>query len=157
MDQPKRIHVLFVCLGNICRSPMAEAVFRHQVAQAGLSDRIEVASAGTGSWHTGERPHRGTLDVLRRNQVDPGDKRARGVNRADFEKFDYIVAMDSENVADINAAYHRRIPRLMESAPSGYPLDVPDPYYEGNFDEVYRLVQAGTQGLLAEIRRKEGL
>jgi protein-tyrosine phosphatase len=153
----KSIRVLFVCLGNICRSPMAEAVFRQLVKEAGLFDQIDVESAGTRAWHVGERPHPGTIDILRQNQVEIGGKRARQLSRSDFGSFDYIVAMDAENVEDIQALFGHRVPRLLEYAPQGSPLDVPDPYYTGSFDMVYRLVAAGCEGLLAEIRRKEGL
>lgn len=153
----KLIRVLFVCLGNICRSPMAEAVFRHLVKEAGLENRIDIESAGTGAWHAGERPHRGTLEVLRRNNIDMGNKRARTLSRADLEQFDYIIAMDAENVSDIQAVFGRKVQRLLEFAPNGNPLDVPDPYYTNTFDEVYHLVLAGSQGLLEHIREKEGL
>lgn len=157
MQKTKTIRVLFVCLGNICRSPMAEAVFKHLVREAGLADRIDVESAGTGGWHVGERPHSGTLQVLRANQIEVGGKRARQLSRSDLSEFDYIIAMDQENVSDIQALFNRRVPRLLEFAPPGTPLDVPDPYYTGGFDHVYGLVLAGCKGLLAHIRQKEGL
>ncbi len=157
MNQNKLIRVLFVCMGNICRSPMAEAIFRHLVKEAGLSDRIDVESAGTDSWHAGQRPHPGTLAVLSQNAIDAGQKRARQLTRSDLSEFEYIVAMDHENVADIAAMFKRRVPRLLEYAPQGSPLDVPDPYYNGDFDLVYQLVLAGCRGLLAYIRQKEGL
>jgi protein-tyrosine phosphatase len=157
MSSPKVIRVLFVCLGNICRSPMAEAVFRGLVKEAGLSDQIDVASAGTGGWHVGEPPHRGTVGILKENQIEVGRKRAQQLTRSDVREYDYIVAMDAENQSDIQALYGKRVPRLMEFAPEGSPLDVPDPYYSGGFDHVYRLVLAGCQGLLAHIREQEGL
>ena len=153
----KTVRVLFVCLGNICRSPMAEAVFRQLVKEAGLVDQIDVESAGTGDWHVGERPHRGTLAELAKNQIDVGRKRARQLSRSDLSEFDYVVAMDNENVMDIQALFGRRVPRLLEFAPAGSPLDVPDPFYTGGFEEVYRLVRAGCEGLLKVIREKEGL
>lgn len=153
----KTIRVLFVCLGNICRSPMAEAVFRHLVKEAGLSNRIDVESAGTGGWHIGERPHSGTLAVLNRNRVEVGGKRARQLSRTDLSNFDYIIAMDEENQDDIESLFHRRVPRLLEFAPPGTPLNVPDPYYTGSFDLVYDLVTAGCKGLLVQIRQKESL
>lgn len=153
----KTVRVLFVCLGNICRSPMAEAVFREQVKEAGLSDRIDVESAGTGNWHVGHPPHSGTQKVLKANNIDVGSKRARQLTRSDFSEFDYIIAMDGENVDDIAAVFGRKVPRLLEFAPRGSTLDVPDPYYTGGFDEVYRLVQAGSRGLLQHIRQREGM
>jgi protein-tyrosine phosphatase len=156
---PKRIRVLFVCLGNICRSPMAEAVFRQQVAQAGLSDRIEADSAGTGAWHVGEQPHHGTRRVLRERGIDY-DHCARVVRAADFDRFDYIVALDSVNLADLRAlarGHQGKLARLLDYA-AGVPLrDVPDPYYTGRFDEVYDLVEQGGRGLLERIVAEQGL
>jgi protein-tyrosine phosphatase len=156
-ENPDLIQVLFVCLGNICRSPMAEAVFRHLVEKGGLSEYIVVASAGTGGWHAGERPHSGTQKILRENGIDIGDKRARQLTRSDMQIYDYIIAMDEENVADIQAYFSRRVPRLLEFAPKGYPLNVPDPYYTGRFDTVFQLVTAGSLGLLDRIRKEKGI
>lgn len=160
MAVAKPIGVLFVCMGNICRSPMAEAVFRHLVDAAGLADQIAIDSAGTGGWHIGERPHRGTQDVLRKNGVAVGDQRARQVQTSDFSHFEYIVAMDDENLADL-ARFHpqarERARLLLSYAPGAPAREVPDPYYSGGFDHVYDLVTAGCRGLLAEIRRERGI
>lgn len=153
------IQVLFVCLGNICRSPMAEAVFRKLVDDAGLTARINVKSAGTGGWHAGEKPHRGTIKVLQEHNIDIGNKRAQQLTRSDIDNFNYIVAMDRENVNDILTYFDKRVPRLLEFAQVDIldqnSMDVPDPYYFGNFDEVYRLVTVGCQGLLEHIRKQE--
>jgi protein-tyrosine phosphatase len=163
MNEPKLIRVLFVCAGNICRSPMAEAVFRSLVQEAGLEGRIDIESAGVGGWHAGQRPDPRTLDVLRQHQIELNGKRARQLTRADLREFDYVLAMDSENVADIQAMYDKRVQRLLEYAPnhqvsfSASGLDVPDPYYIGGFAVVYDLVQAGCKGLLANIRQQEAL
>ena len=153
----KKIGVMFVCLGNICRSPMGEAIFRDLVEKAGLGDRFVVASSGTGSWHIGERPHYGTLQVLKKHQIDAGNKKAQQFTGKDLNNYKYIVAMDANNAADVNRRFGGNLPRLLEFAPQGSPLDVPDPYYENNFDEVYTLVKAGCEGLLAHIRKQEGL
>ncbi len=155
------IRVVFVCLGNICRSPMAEGVFRHFVAQSGLSDRIAIDSAGTGRWHAGEPVHDGTRDVLLRNGID-FDHRARQVSRDDMSEADYLVAMDADNYADLRAMdrgghLDGKLFMLLEFAPEGTPREVPDPYYEDNFDRVFELVEAGCRGLLEHIRAEHDL
>jgi protein-tyrosine phosphatase len=157
LKQEKVIRVLFVCLGNICRSPMAEAVFKNLVKEAGLQNRIDVESAGTGAWHIGQRPHAGTLAILKTHGIDAGTKRAQQLSRSDIREFDYIIAMDDENVNDIEALFGKNVPRLMDYAPHAPARNVPDPYYAGNFDEVYRLVQMGSKGLLETIRKQENL
>ena len=149
----KIVRVLFVCLGNICRSPMAEAVFRHLVAQAGLSDHIQADSAGTGAWHVGEQPHHGTRRVLRERGISYTHS-ARVATPDDFSRFDYIIALDSQNLAELTAmarGAHARIGLLMSFAPGASARDVPDPYYNGRFDEVYDLVERGCRGLLERI------
>jgi protein-tyrosine phosphatase len=155
------IRVLFVCLGNICRSPMAEAVFRHKVREAGLADRIEADSAGTGSWHIGKPPHQGTIDVLTRRRIDYSGIIARQVSKNDLDKFDYIVAMDENNVKNLRSlggdSDNGKIARLLDFVPEQPIRDVPDPYYTGNFDEVYELVDQGCEKLLDHIREREGL
>ncbi len=160
MSDTRPIKVLFVCMGNICRSPMAEAVFRHQVAEAGLADRFIIDSAGTGSWHVGEPPHRGTLRILAAHGVDPGPQRARQITRADFSEFDYVVAMDEENLRELRRFRHdshAKVSLLLDHAPGLGTREVPDPYYTGGFERVYELVEAGCRGLLAHIREREGL
>jgi protein-tyrosine phosphatase len=157
MGENHKISVLFVCLGNVCRSPMAEFIFRDIAAKEGLADRIDVASSGTSSYHIGEHPHPGTRAILKKHgvEVHPG-KRAQKLWTDEVKRFDYVIAMDAENASDL-----RRIgvaaPRLLEFAPKGSPLDVPDPYYTNRFEEVYRLVEAGARGLLEHIRKEKGL
>lgn len=156
------VGVLFVCLGNICRSPMADAVFQDMVKKAGLSDQIRVDSAGTGGWHTGEQAHRGTRKVLRDNQI-PYDGRARQLSRLDFDDFDYLLAMDRSNLNNIR--------RMMDDTDAEIRLflsyanqagltdveEVPDPYYDNRFEYVYDLVQKGCQALLDHIREQHNL
>lgn len=160
MERREPVRVLFVCMGNICRSPMAEAVFRRQVADAGLDGRFIIDSAGTGSWHVGEPPHHGTLAVLARRGIDPGDQRARQITRHDFDRFDYIVAMDHENLAALER-FRRdgraRVSLLLSHAPGLSVREVPDPYYTGGFDHVFDLIEAGCRGLLGHIREREGM
>jgi protein-tyrosine phosphatase len=156
MSETKRIGVMFVCMGNICRSPMAEAIFQHLVDQSGLTDRFQVASSGTDSWHVGERPHPGTQNILRERNIKLNlNKRAQQVRKTDFKKYGYIIAMDSGNAARVKRFGNVR--RLLDFAPPGNPKDVPDPYYERNFDYVYDLVMQGCKGLFEYIRRQEGI
>jgi protein-tyrosine phosphatase len=141
---------------------MADAVMRHLVAEAGLADEIQVDSAGTGDWHVGSRPHRETQAELGRRGVPVGEQRARQVTADDFHEFDYIVAMDSDNLADLRALAHGRdvhaeLSLLLAHAPRITERDVPDPYYVGGFDIVYDLVAAACAELLEEICEAEGL
>ncbi len=153
------VQVIFVCLGNICRSPMAEGVFQHLVDEAGLSDKIQVDSAGTSSWHIGEPAHSGTRRVLSRHGISY-DGRARRVRASDLsDPSTYVIAMDWDNEADLRAQFgdHLRLYRLLDFSPDSPEQDVPDPYYTGNFERVYNLVADGCQGLLVAIRRQEGI
>jgi protein-tyrosine phosphatase len=155
------VRLLFVCLGNICRSPTAEGVMRWLVAEEGLEDEIEMDSAGTGSWHVGSGPDtRATAAAGGRGVVLEG--RARQVRREDFEEFDLILAMDTANLRDLlalaPAAEGRAKVRLLRefdpAAAAAGELDVPDPYYgaEDGFGEVFELVEAACRGLLEEVR-----
>ena len=153
------VQVLFVCLGNICRSPMAEAVFQKMVNEAGLSDKIVVDSAGTGSWHVGETAHPGTRRILSQQGIRY-DGRARQIQPADLrDESTYIIAMDQSNLNDLRRRYgqHPRLYRLLDFASQSDERDVPDPYYSGNFEYVYELVSDGCRGLLATIREQEGI
>lgn len=152
------IKVLFVCLGNICRSPLGEGIFRHQVTQAGLAPYFEIDSAGTGDWHVGSEPHHGSQRVACERGVDISQQRARQIKPEDLMTYDYVLAMDSQNLADIRALdpagkATARIVRMMEFAPARGTVDVPDPYFGGpeGFDLVYDMVQEACQALLDQI------
>ncbi|SDJ49734.1 low molecular weight protein-tyrosine-phosphatase [Salimicrobium halophilum] len=154
------IRVLFVCLGNICRSPMAEAIFRSKLAQEGLEEKIEVDSAGVGHWHIGSPPHKGTRDILEKNEVSTEGITARQIKEEDWEDFDYLIAMDNNNVRDIHSIREKDgvvVQKLMDYVPDAPKSEVPDPYFTGNFDETYSLVREGCERLLEAIKREHTL
>lgn len=154
------IRVLFVCLGNICRSPMAEAVFAHLVAQAGLSEHFEIDSCGTSGYHQGETAHHGTLKVLAKHGIDY-QGRSRPLLKADLQSFDYVLAMDHTNLADLERLAGGTPPKIRLFLSDAHRLEtvdrleVPDPYYTGGFDQVYQLVYRGSEALLARIRQEQ--
>lgn len=157
------IKVLFVCLGNICRSPMADAVFQQMVKDAGLDNKIMVDSAGTGDWHVGETAHKGTLAVLKKHNI-PYDGRARHLTQRDLSDFDYLLAMDTSNLAKLQqmagGESDGEIALFLDYANAAGLTDVkvvPDPYYDGRFDYVYDLVTLGCQALLDHIRKTHNL
>lgn len=156
-----------VCLGNICRSTMAESVLRHLATDVGFSDAIEVDSAGTGDWHIGSAPHEGTQSELRANGIDVGEGRARQVVPTDLETFDYVIAMDSQNLEDLRSMVgndlsevHAELSLLLDHgtrADVREVHDLPDPYLVGGFDRVYELVRNACTGLLDHLVAREGL
>lgn len=156
--------VLFVCLGNICRSPLAEGVFRHLVRDAGLEAHFDIDSAGTSGYHDGEPPDRRSAAVARRRGITL-EGQSRKIGAADFARFDYIVVMDADNLTEVE--------RLAERAPEGAELrmlrefdpeaegdlDVPDPYFGGEqgFEEVHDIVERACRGLLEHIVDERGI
>jgi protein-tyrosine phosphatase len=148
------ITVLFVCLGNICRSPMAEAVFRHYVKVAGLEEKIHIDSAGTGDWHIGNIPHIGTRTRLDEAGIPHNGIRARQIAPSDFTHFDYIVVMDDKNFKNLTRLAgipYSHLYRLVDFIPTTSYQEIPDPYFTGDFEETYQLITAGCHELLNHI------
>ena len=150
--------VLFVCLGNICRSPLAEGVFQNLVAEAGLAEHFDVDSAGTGAWHVGERPDARAEMVAHQHGVEL-ESRARQVTEEDIRDYDYVIAMDRENLRSLERMANAtgsevEIRLLRDFDTEGEGDDVPDPYYGGasGFETVYAMVHRSCQALLQRLK-----
>lgn len=156
----KKVSVIFVCLGNICRSPTAHGVFRQLVSDKGWAHLIEIDSAGTAAYHVGKQADARSRSVAKQRGIAMDDLRARKVDLGDIIEFDYILAMDESNYADLlemALPEHRHKIRLfLEFAPQFNQKEVPDPYYGGadGFNYVFDLVEAASAGLLADIEQK---
>ncbi len=152
------VKVLFVCLGNICRSPSAEGVFRDMVAQKGLSGQITTDSAGTGDWHVGNPPDPRAQKAALDRGVDISDLRARQVRAKDFIEFDYVLAMDRSNYAKLQqicpSGYEDRLYMFLSFYPDSSEEEVPDPYFGGadGFDYVLDLIEKASEGLVEDIK-----
>ncbi len=158
-----KISVLFVCMGNICRSPTAEAVFKHRVTLAGLDSRIASDSAGTHDYHIGDPPDERSQRHAAKRGYDLSRLRARQIGSSDFARFDYLLAMDENNLSllarDCPGEYAAKLALFMRYAASGEVIAVPDPYYGGaqGFERVLDMVEDAAQGLLRHIRTHHGL
>jgi len=154
------IKVLFVCMGNICRSPTAEAVFRACVANAGLSEQILIDSAGTHDYHIGDPPDARTQHAAQQRGYDMSALRGRQVEVADFTRFDYVLAMDHANLAILQRlcpqTQRERLGLFLKYASRHDECEVPDPYYGGadGFERVLDMVEDAAEGLLGHIRKK---
>ncbi len=152
------VNVLFVCTGNICRSPTAEGMFRSLVEREGLGDGISIDSAGTHAYHVGEPPDRRAQEAARLRGIDLSGQRGRKAGPEDFGHFDYILAMDSENHSDLMhicpPGAEGRLHLFLDFAPDLGEREVPDPYYGGavGFEVVLDFIEAASQGLLDDIR-----
>lgn len=157
------VKVLFVCMGNICRSPTAQGVLAELLRREGLADRVHVDSAGTHAYHTGSAPDARAQAAARRRGIDLGPQTARQVQREDFEHFDYILAMDRENLALLMEMcperFGHKVGLLLDYAPHLGIEEVPDPYYGGSagFDRVLDMVLEAAEGLVREIRARHSL
>lgn len=159
MSIDPKINVLFVCMGNICRSPTAEGVFRHHVEQAGLSDRFFIDSAGTHAYHVAEPPDRRAIAAAERRGISLQGIKARRVVAEDFETFDWIIGMDDDNIRRLQERSpeeaQSKIRRFLEFA-NDPETEVPDPYYGGSagFERVLDLVESASQGLLDTLKAR---
>lgn len=151
-----RTAILFVCLGNICRSPLAEGTFRAIAAERGLADTLEIDSAGVGAWHVGAPPDRRSAAIARKFGLDISAQRARQVEAADFARFDLIFGMDRSNVQALRGmapeAGHERVHLFLDYA-MGRAEDVPDPYYGGadGFAAIYRMLHEASDALAEKL------
>jgi protein-tyrosine phosphatase len=155
------VSVLFVCLGNICRSPTADGVFQKLVSDAGLSKRIRIDSAGTANWHYGRAPDPRTVAAAKKRGFDLSQLCARPVIASDFDEFDYILAMDNENLANLDALkpanYSGHLGLFLEFGSQSHYREVPDPYHGGSqgFELVLDLVEDAAAGLLQSIQKNK--
>lgn len=145
-------NVLFVCLGNICRSPLAEGIFKDLIGNAGLAPQFKVDSAGTGPWHVGNPPDQRSIEIAFRHGIDISAQRARKVRKSDFETYDAILAMDGNNLKTLATMSGRPSAeiRLLLNTP---PMDVPDPFFGGpeGFEDVFSLIRSGCVEFLDSI------
>jgi protein-tyrosine phosphatase len=154
MSNSDRISILFVCMGNICRSPLAEGVFLHKANQRGVAGRFSVDSAGTGGWHVGEPPDHRMRQVAESRGVQL-TSRARQVRKGDADRFDHIICMDRDNMRNVLrlGVAREKVSLLLEHDPDSPVAEVPDPYYGGpeGFDQVFALVDAACEKLLEKL------
>ena len=154
-NKPSKKSVLFICTGNICRSPTAEGVFRTFVEREGLADSIQIDSAGTHGYHVGNPPDRRAQEAAQGRGYDLSSQRARQITPEDCERFDYVLVMDEANYQIVKSECSKA-QKFLSFAPDVTEEDVPDPYYGGDkgFEEVLDMVEAASEGLLAYIRQE---
>ena len=157
------VKVLFVCMGNICRSPTAEGVFRHKVSEAGLEDQIHIDSAGTIAYHVGHPPDPRAQKAALKRGIDLSSQRARRVSSNDFEEFDLVIAMDSDNHYELEMicppGYEDRLHMFLKFAQNTRETEVPDPYYggSGGFETVLDMIEDAAEGLLQHLQSQKRL
>lgn len=153
------VNVLFVCMGNICRSPIAQGVFEDLLRREGLEDEVFVDSAGTGAWHIGEPPDARAQESASKRGLDLSSQRARRVTLEDCQRFDYVIAMDRDNYDSVSALCRQseaEVRLFLEYAPDTPQREVPDPYFGGpdGFEHVLDFVEEAAQGLLYDVRKR---
>src|SRR5699024_1615927 len=146
------VRILFVCLGNICRSPMAEAVFKEQMKEARLANKVLIDSAGTAGWHEGSSPHEGTLKKLEEVNIPADYLTARQLRKEDAIQYDFIIVMDESNATDVQHLFSKaegapEIYRMMDFVENPPEKNVPDPFFTGDFDYTYTLISQASQAL----------
>ena len=160
MSKDKKVSVLFVCMGNICRSPTAEGVFRHIVRTEGLDDRISTDSAGTHAYHIGDQPDQRSQQTARNRGIDLSDLRGRKTTSSDFNEFDYVLAMDDDNLQNLErlcpVGHEEKLSLFLDFSNEYSETQVPDPYYGGDqgFEHVFDLVESASHGLLTDIKKR---
>ena len=156
----QKVKILFVCMGNICRSPTAQGVFESRVAATELAQRVQIDSAGTHAYHVGEQPDPRATQAAAKRGIDLSRQRARRVEAADFARFDYVLAMDNSNLDDLLSIcpeqHQGKVRLFLEFVGPSVRHDVPDPYYGGpqGFERVLDLVEEGAEALIEDIRRR---
>ncbi|MGC7560079.1 low molecular weight protein-tyrosine-phosphatase [Pasteurella sp. PK-2025] len=154
------IHILFVCLGNICRSPMAEYLMREKIRQAGLTEKIKTSSAGTSGWHDGKNMHCGTAEVLDFHRIPSEGFVSKKVALSDWQTFDYLIAMDHNNLQDLEQLFGHHPEKLFQITALcpdlGYD-HIPDPWYTKNFQQTYQLLDRCCDALLDKMKKELSL
>ena len=154
----EKTKILFVCMGNICRSPTAEGAFRSQVAKRGIQHLFEIDSAGTHAYHIGEQPDARSQVSATKYQVDLSSQRARQVHESDFYHYDYIFAMDESNLFNMRNICPQeqqfKLSLMLDNIPNNQMKSVPDPYFEGRFDEVFEMLNRASKFLLECLVKK---
>ena len=152
----QQIAILFVCLGNICRSPMAEFIFKDKVKKAGLEKAFYINSARTSGWHNGENMHCGTAEILERHQIENKNFQSSQVEKNDLTRYHYLIAMDNKNLCDLEQLFgqQKKIFQITTLCPELDKDHIPDPWYTKNFDETYRLLDRCCDQLLHKIRQE---
>jgi protein-tyrosine phosphatase len=158
MNQGK-IKILFVCMGNICRSPSAEGAFKHHVSMQNKEHLFEIDSAGTQAYHIGEQPDTRAQIAAKARDIDLSKQRARQVHESDFYYYDYLFAMDESNLAhlknDCSEKYQHKLSLMLDNCPNSMLKNVPDPYYDGGFDNVFAMIDKCSAFILQNILKKQ--